>query len=151
MQEKNTIFVVGIVDTFEESHKYTNNVTNKESIFYKALMKNPRLSGNIDYIPVIIPDKLLINNQIKIGDVVSVTGIVRTRDYTDYNSNTNHLAVYVYATDIETENPSYSLENKNFVELEGYLCKKPKLFINPMQRNIIKNMYLYIVGYSGSS
>lgn len=129
MEDTNVLTVTGKVDSVELSHFFTNPHSQERIEFYKVVVAVARLSENYDYVPVIVPGKLMFHNQIKIGDYITINGDVRTRNYTDADKGISHLSVYGFATDfkIVSEEEYEAATEKNSVRLEGFICKKPTL------------------------
>lgn len=119
MPEKNVLFLCGEVVEVEKSHSYMDEE------FFKFMLKVPRLSGNHDTLPVIVSEKLLYNNEIVVGDLVKVEGQTRTRNQRD--GHRKRLLVFSYAIDIVkvTQEEMSDVKDKNQVELEGFIVKKP--------------------------
>lgn len=123
----NTLEVVGEINSIELSHTYTSR-SGFTSNYYKGIVSVERLSGLFDNIPVIIPDKFIQGLDLKNRDYVKITGQVRTHNYTT-DDGKNHLAVNAYVSDIEklADEDFKQNDTKNYVKLEGILCKKPTL------------------------
>ena len=102
--------------------------TNKkyDETFYTLTVEVVRRSQNMDVLPIIVSEKLLLGNKVKEGDLVTIVGQVRTRNFRD-ESGRNHLQIFGYATDIELIDLAgyIEIEDKNVVELDGFICKKP--------------------------
>jgi len=119
MPEKNNSLLSGKVAQIETSHTYLDET------FYRFTVEVPRLSENHDLLPIIVSEKLLYNNEINVGDYVSVVGQMRTRN--QRTSERNRLLVFNYATEIEkiSKEQLDAIEDKNEVEFEGFIVKKP--------------------------
>lgn len=119
MPEKNNAFLCGKVVSIEESHHTAGDQ------FFRFMLDIPRLSGNVDSLPLIVSEKLLYNNEIVVGDYVKVNGQIRTKNKLEEGKN--RLLVFAYAFDITkiSEEEFDSTEEKNRVELNGFICKKP--------------------------
>lgn len=119
MPEKNKSFFSGEVISKEESHTYLDEV------FYCYTVKVPRLSQNFDYLPLIVSEKLLYNNEVGVGDYITATGQIRTRNHR--TPERNRLLVFGYATEITkiTKDELDKIDDKNQVEFDGYIVKKP--------------------------
>lgn len=126
--QTNSINLSGkIVSDFEFSHQVYGEA------FYTFFLECKRLSESSDMLPVTISERLLINNSIKNGDYVNITG--QLRSYNSYYEEKAHLILTVFAREIElTEN--LNANNPNNISLNGYICKKPVYRTTPFGREI---------------
>ena len=107
--------------------------------FHVFMLKCSRTSGNKDTLPVMISDRLVDIREIKVGQVVTVLGQIRSfnRHVDDVKSK---LILSVFAREIEilaqdtTELPFE--ENINTVILDGFVCKPPIYRCTPKGREI---------------
>lgn len=107
--------------------------------FHVFMLKCSRTSGNKDTLPVMISDRLVDIREIKVGQVVTVLGQIRSfnRHVDDVKSK---LILSVFAREIEilaqdtTELPFE--ENINTVILDAYICKSPIYRCTPKGREI---------------
>ena len=107
--------------------------------FHVFMLKCSRTSGNKDTLPVMISDRLVDIREIKVGQVVTVLGQIRSfnRYVDDVKSK---LILSVFAREIEilaqdtTELPFE--ENINTVTLDAYICKSPIYRCTPRGREI---------------
>lgn len=121
-----------IVNDFIISHK-----TFKE-VFYKATLEVSRLSGDVDYINIVISERDLKKKKYVIGDLVEVIGEIRSYNYYDEKLDKRKLIISVFVKEIK-EIDSSVLENKadtNKVHLTGFVCKKPIYRTTPFGREI---------------
>jgi len=126
----NRITLIGYaVGGLEFSHE------NHGDTFHSLKLRVPRMSGNEDFIPVMIPDKAFSFQGDDIdGAMLRVIGQIRT-----YNKDTDdgrrRLIIYVFATDIAqvAENDA---EPENYAVLNGFVCKPPVYRKTPLQREI---------------
>ena len=96
--------------------------------FYRFLMEIPRLSGQADLLPVLVPEALL--SQVEGGHALRVRGQLRS-----FNNRTgvgNRLVLSVYATEAETP----AGQPCNRIVLSGALCKPPIFRKTPLGRSI---------------
>ena len=87
--------------------------------FKRFYIGEKRTSGNVDLLPVAIPERMAENR--KIGEHIYIDG-----KYTSYNKKENgksHLILEVKAETLLDGDGSADDENK--IILEGYLCKPP--------------------------
>ena len=96
--------------------------------FYRFFLEIPRLSGQADLLPVLVPEALL--SQVEGGHALRVRGQLRS-----FNNRTgvgNRLVLSVYAT--EAEAPAGQPCNR--IVLSGALCKPPIFRKTPLGRSI---------------
>lgn len=125
--ENNFISLQGTVDG---DVSYSHNVLDEE--FYKFILKVSRLSGVVDSLPVTVSKKLMESNGIKSGDLVSVTG--QLRSYNKNYENRTRLILTAFAKSIDENGEAE--ENPNNVILNGYVCKEPTYRKTPFGREI---------------
>ena len=108
--------------------------------FYIFDLSVPRLSGNADNIPITISERLLVEEDLKIGKNVIIEG--QFRSYNSYENEKNRLVLTVFAKEIKFGNEDEeefkpSKENSsNEVILDGFICKKPIYRKTPFGREI---------------
>lgn len=101
-------------------------------IFYTFVLGIERRSGYIDEINIMVSERLIFDNPPRLNDFVEIKGQVRT--YNELSEGRNKLNVVVFAKEIYlSENFGY---NKNYVYLEGFLCKEPLKRTSPLGRDI---------------
>ena len=130
----NNITLAGVV---EREPEYSHEVLGEG--FYVFMLKCSRTSGNKDTLPVMISDRLVDIREIKVGQVVTVSGQIRSfnRHIDDVKSK---LILSVFARELEmlaqdaTELPFE--ENINTVILDGFVCKPPIYRCTPKGREI---------------
>ena len=96
--------------------------------FYRFFLEIPRLSGQADLLPVLVPETLF--SQIEDGHALRIRGQLRS-----FNNRTgvgNRLVLSVYAT--EAEPPAGQPCNR--IVLSGALCKSPIFRKTPLGRSI---------------
>lgn len=116
---KNKTQLSGKVISIKESHALPN------SSFLEFMVEVPRKSEASDIVPFIISAKLLHNNEIAVGDYVQSIGEIRTINKNI--DNKNRLLVFNFVHEIKgiTEKEHSNIFDKNIVELQGYVVKKP--------------------------
>lgn len=124
----NNITLAGVV---EREPEYSHEVLGEG--FYVFMLKCSRTSGNKDTLPVMISDRLTDIKEIKVGQVVTVSGQIRSfnRHIDDVKSK---LILSVFARELETE-LSFE-EDINTVILDGFVCKPPIYRCTPKGREI---------------
>ena len=98
--------------------------------FYRFYLEVPRLSGVTDVLPVIAEAALLNEMDLSGGEMITVTGQIRS-----HNSRENgvrRLLIFVYAGSVLAEDG----EPINDVCLSGPLCKEPTYRRTPLGREI---------------
>lgn len=102
--------------------------------FYRFLLEVERLSGAVDILPVIAEQQLIQNIDPFAGNMLTVTGQIRS-----HNQRVNgvrHLMIFVFAASVTAEDG----EPINDVFLEGVLCKEPSFRRTPLGREICDGM-----------
>ncbi len=102
--------------------------------FYRFTLEVPRLSGAIDRIPVVAPASILQSLDPTAGEMLTVTGQVRSHN--QRVDGVRRLMIFVYAAAVTVEDG----EAVNDVVLEGPLCKDPVFRRTPMGREICDAM-----------
>lgn len=130
----NNITLAGVV---ERELEYSHEVLGEG--FYVFMLKCSRTSGNKDTLPVMISDRLVDIREIKVGQVVTVSGQIRSfnRHIDDVKSK---LILSVFAREFEVlaQDPEeLPFENNtNMVILDGYICKLPIYRCTPKGREV---------------
>lgn len=122
----NKVTITGeIVSEPEYSHEvYTEG-------FYEFTLSVPRLSGQVDLLPVTVSERLMEDFSMEIGKVVTVYG--QFRSYNKLEDEKSKLLLTVFARSITEANMEI---NPNTVELSGYICKEPMYRTTPFKREI---------------
>lgn len=98
--------------------------------FYQFILEVSRLSGVIDLIPVIAEERLLGGLDPSGGEMITVTGQVRSHNLR--TESKRHLLIFVFATGILAEDG----DPINDVIIEGPLCREPNYRRTPLGREI---------------
>ena len=98
--------------------------------FYRFILEVPRLSGAIDLLPVIAEYSLLAELDPSAGEMLTVTGQVRSHN--QRSEAARHLLIFIFATCVAIEDG----EPTNNVVLEGPLCREPTYRRTPLGREI---------------
>ncbi len=128
--ESNKVTLIGdLVSDFAYSHTIFGEV------FYKVIMEVPRLSDNVDQLPVIISERLLNDQSFEPGHRVLVKG--QLRSYNRRVEDRSKLILVIFAKDIEmfTED-SGDKNNPNYIFLDGFICKPTIYRETPFGREI---------------
>lgn len=98
--------------------------------FYRFYLEVPRLSGAVDILPVIIQEKTLFELDPSAGEMLTVTGQIRSHNLRQ--DGIRHLLIFVFATDIAAEDG----EPINEAHIEGLICRTPTYRRTPLGREI---------------
>lgn len=98
--------------------------------FYRFLLEVPRLSGAVDILPIIAEESLLGSIDPTAGEMLTVTGQIRSHNYR--TDGARRLLIFVFANTLTVEDG----EPVNDVILEGPLCKEPTFRRTPLGREI---------------
>nr|DAZ48604.1 MAG TPA: Single strand binding protein [Caudoviricetes sp.] len=130
----NNITLAGVV---EKEPEYSHEVLGEG--FYVFMLKCSRTSGNKDTLPVMISDGLTDIREIKVGQVVTVSGQIRSfnRHIDDVKSKLI-LSVFARELKILTQDATELSfeEDINTVILDGFVCKPPIYRCTPKGREI---------------
>ena len=102
--------------------------------FYRFYLEVPRLSGVVDTLPVVAEKRVLNEIDLSGGEMLTVSGQVRTHN--SRSDGVRRLLIFVYAQLIVAEDG----EPVNDVVLEGYICKEPVFRRTPLGRDICDMM-----------
>ncbi len=102
--------------------------------FFKFYLEVPRLSGAVDVLPVIAEESLLGQLDPTAGEMIAVTGQVRSHN--QRSDGVRHLLIFVFANQLMAEDG----EPINDVILEGPLCREPTYRLTPLGREICDAM-----------
>ena len=98
--------------------------------FFRFTLEVQRLSGTSDLIPVIAPQKSLDSLDPSGGDMLTVTGQIRSHNIRKEDGR--HLQIFIFADTITAEDG----EPLNDVTVEGNLCRDPVFRHTPLGREI---------------
>lgn len=98
--------------------------------FFRFVLEVRRLSGAVDQLPVIAEEPLIQDIDPCGGEMIAVTGQIRSHNYR--TDGMRRLLVFVFASAICAEDG----EPINEVTLEGPLCREPTFRRTPLGREI---------------
>lgn len=98
--------------------------------FFRFCLEVPRLSGAVDLLPVIAREDVLNAMELSDGEMLTVTGQVRSHNIREEGKR--RLLIFVFASLIVCEDG----EPLNDVILEGPLCREPTYRKTPLGREI---------------
>lgn len=102
--------------------------------FYRFELNVPRLSGAVDTLPIIAESTLLTDLDPSSGDMIAVTGQIRSHNIRTEAGR--KLLIFVFAETVNIEHG----EPVNHVLLEGPLCREPNYRRTPLGREICDAM-----------
>ena len=102
--------------------------------FYRLSLEVPRLSGNVDHLPVIAEEKILNQLDLSGGEMLMVIGQIRSHNIR--LDGIRRLLVFIFAADMIAEDA----EPLNDVVIEGPLCREPIYRRTPLGREICDAM-----------
>ena len=102
--------------------------------FFRFTLEVPRLSGTVDFLPVVAEESLLNALDLSGGSMLTVTGQVRSHNIRD--GITRHLLIFVFAQSIICEDG----EPINDCTISGPLCREPTYRRTPLGREICDAM-----------
>ena len=127
--ENNQVTMIGeIVSEFEFSHE-----VNGEG-FYLVDISVSRLSDSVDYIPLMVSERLVDVTQSYIGETISVSG--QFRSYNRHEEKKNRLILSVFVRELEFVDEIEDDIKSNQIYLDGYICKEPIYRKTPLGREI---------------
>ena len=125
-EKNNKVFISGeIVSDAEFSHEVYGEG------FYDLKVKIARLSGQADILPITVSERLIEENGLKKGDILSAVG--QFRSYNKLVDGKSKLMLTVFVREIVEEE---SVSNPNLITLSGYICKTPVYRTTPFNREI---------------
>ena len=114
--------------TLQELPKFSHENHGRE--FYRFILEVPRLSGAVDILPVIAEKTLLDDLDPYGGEMITVTGQIRSHN--QRTGGVRHLMIFVFAAAVTAEDG----EPINNVVIEGPLCREPNFRRTPLGREI---------------
>ena len=127
--ENNQVTMIGeIVSEFEFSHEVYGEG------FYLVDISVSRLSDSVDYIPLMVSERLLDVTQRYIGETISVSG--QFRSYNRHEEKKNRLILSVFVRELEFVDEIEDDIKSNQIYLDGYICKEPIYRKTPLGRQI---------------
>lgn len=123
----NKVYVEGkVISPIEFSHQMYGEG------FYILKIEVPRLSDAVDILPVTVSERLISIMDIKVGDLVSVIG--QLRSYNKIVDGNNRLILTIFARDINPIDEISKTPNQMFID--GFICKSPVYRTTPFGREI---------------
>ena len=127
--ENNQVTMIGeIVSEFEFSHEVYGEG------FYLVDISVSRLSDSVDYIPLMVSERLVDVTQSYIGETISVSG--QFRSYNRHEEKKNRLILSVFVRELEFVDEIEDDIKSTQIFLDGYICKEPIYRKTPLGREI---------------
>ena len=102
--------------------------------FYMVDVAVNRLSNYLDYIPLMISERLIDVNADYIGQIIYVTG--QFRSFNRHEEKKNRLVLSVFVRELEFLEELQEDMKSNQIFLDGYICKEPIYRKTPLGREI---------------
>lgn len=127
MFENNQVSIIGeIVSDFEYSHEVYGEG------FYMVEVSVNRLSNFVDYIPVMVSERLVDVRESCAGQFVYITG--QFRSFNRHEERKNRLVLSVFAREFELVEELDGENASNQIFLDGYICKDSVYRKTPLGR-----------------
>lgn len=98
--------------------------------FYDFTIAVQRLSGQQDFVPVTVSERIIGENSFEIGNLIGLIG--QFRSYNKIVENHSKLVLKVFVREL----CDYDEQLPNSIEIEGYVCKPPVYRTTPFKREI---------------
>ena len=129
MFENNQVSIIGeIVSDFQYSHEVYGEG------FYMMEVSVRRLSDFVDYIPVMVSERIIDVEADYIGQLVYISG--QFRSFNSHEERKNRLVLSVFARELEILDPDCDEDAGNQIFLDGYICKEAIYRKTPLGREI---------------
>ena len=129
MFESNQVSIIGeIVSDFQYSHEVYGEG------FYMMEVSVRRLSDFVDYIPVMVSERIIDVEADYIGQLVYISG--QFRSFNRHEERKNRLVLSVFARELEILDPDCDEDAGNQIFLDGYICKEAIYRKTPLGREI---------------
>ncbi len=127
--ENNQVTIVGeIASEFQYSHEVYGEG------FYMTQVSVNRLSNFVDYIPLMVSERLIDVTQNWVGKYVSVTG--QFRSFNRHEERRNRLVLSVFVRELEILEHGTAEDAANQIFLDGFICKETVYRKTPLGREI---------------
>ncbi len=127
--ENNQVTIMGeVVSEFSFSHEVYGEG------FYLVDVAVSRLSDSVDYIPLMVSERLVDVTQNYIGETILING--QFRSYNRHEEKKNRLVLSVFVREWEFVDYIEDEVKSNQIYLDGYICKEPIYRKTPLGREI---------------
>ena len=131
--ENNQVSIMGeIVSDFRFSHEVYGEG------FYMVDVAVNRLSNYLDYIPLMISERLIDVNADYIGQIIYVNG--QFRSFNRHEEKKHRLVLSVFVRVLEFLEELQEDMKSNQIFLDGYICKEPIYRKTPLGREIADHL-----------
>jgi len=124
--ENNTVKITGKI---METPEYLLTSQDRRKI-YKSTIEVMRTSGNMDVIPIQVPEQIVQQIRDNVGGRITIFG--EYRSYNEKDGERNHLKLYVFVKGISEAGEA----DQNRIDLIGYICKQPLYRETPLGKEI---------------
>ncbi len=125
IDKTNTVYITGDI---EGTPQFSYEEYGEK--FYLMTVKIPRLSGNADYLPVTISERLMNSEMLSSGRICALG---QFRSYNKLENGRTRLMLTVFVRELVESAPT---KNPNSIVLSGYICKPPVYRTTPFNREI---------------
>lgn len=120
-----------LLGTVEEEPVFSHKSYGEQ--FYEMKLAVARRSGYRDVIPVVVSERLMLEEFPALGDRIAVCGQIRT--YNKEEQGRNRLIITVFAREYR-QAAAEECYDENYIQLNGFLCKEPVQRTSPLGRDI---------------
>lgn len=124
-EKNNRVYVCGVIAT---EAVFSHEVFGEG--FYECTVEVKRLSGQSDYLPVTISERLM-GDDFAVGNELCALG--QFRSYNKIENGKSRLMLTVFIREVLASQPC---KNPNSIVLSGYICKPPVYRTTPFNREI---------------
>lgn len=127
--DNNKVMLAGkITSPFEFQMEY------KGEYFYRTTLQVKRQSGQCDFIPLLLSERLLDDTKDYEGQPVCVTG--QFRSYNSHEQTKTYLLLHAFVKELDILDSDEEAGSMNEIFLQGFLCKAPVYRKTPLGREI---------------
>lgn len=120
--------VVHLSGQIESELEFSHEIMDEK--FYDFTIAVQRLSGQKDFVPVTVSERIIGENNFEIGNLIGLIG--QFRSYNKIVENHSKLVLKVFVREL----CDYDEQLPNSIEIEGYVCKPPIYRTTPFKREI---------------
>ncbi len=121
--------VVLLSGTIVEEPRYSHQMYGEG--FYESVLCVPRLSGQNDFVPFTVSERLMNDIGLAMGSIVTFSG--QLRSYNKLVDGKSKLFLTMFVREVLKNDPSV---NPNSIDIVGYVCKDPIYRMTPFKREI---------------
>lgn len=120
--------MIGLTGTISAPVVFSHSVSDQQ--FFRTVLAVKRLSGTVDSLPLILPERKIKILDLTVGQRISVRGQIRS--YNRHVGGKNHLILSVYVEELTSADENS--QDFNELRLRGFICKTPVLRMTPLGR-----------------